>query len=335
MTSAGRIFSGVQPTGNLHLGNYLGAIKNWVDLQTDFDCIYCVVDLHAITVPQEPVNLRRSIREVTACLIASGIDPSRSVLFNQSRVPQHAELAWVFNCVARLGWLNRMTQFKEKAGKNRENATVGLYAYPTLMAADILCYKATHVPVGEDQKQHLELTRDIALAFNSMFDVDFFPQPEPQIQKTASRVMSLRDGSSKMSKSDTSDATRINLTDSVDDIAQKIKRAKTDPEALPSEVEGLANRPEARNLVGIFSGLSGRPESHILAEFGGQGFGVFKPALAELVVDVISPISQKMNQLLAEPDEIDKLLASGAEQAYAITGPVLEDVKKIIGLTPP
>tara|TARA_E500000178_G_scaffold53235_1_gene49281 strand:+ start:1285 stop:2391 length:1107 start_codon:yes stop_codon:yes gene_type:complete len=335
MTSAGRIFSGVQPTGNLHLGNYLGAIKNWVDLQTDFDCIYCVVDLHAITVPQEPVNLRRSIREVTACLIASGIDPSRSVLFNQSRVPQHAELAWVFNCVARLGWLNRMTQFKEKAGKNRENATVGLYAYPTLMAADILCYKATHVPVGEDQKQHLELTRDIALAFNSMFDVDFFPQPEPQIQRTASRVMSLRDGSSKMSKSDTSDATRINLTDSADDIAQKIKRAKTDPEALPSEVEGLADRPEARNLVGIFSGLSGRTESHILAEFGGQGFGVFKPALAELVVDVISPISQKMNQLLAEPDEIDKLLASGAEEACAITGPVLEDVKKIIGLTPP
>ena len=335
MRSDGRIFSGVQPTGNLHLGNYLGAIKNWVDLQRDFDCIYCVVDLHAITVPQEPVNLRRSIREVTACLIASGIDPSRSVLFNQSRVPQHAELAWVFNCVARLGWLNRMTQFKEKAGKNRENATVGLYAYPTLMAADILCYKATHVPVGEDQKQHLELTRDIALAFNSMFDVDFFPQPEPQIQRTASRVMSLRDGSSKMSKSDTSDATRINLTDSVDDIAQKIKRAKTDSEALPSEVEGLADRPEARNLVGIFSGLSGRTESHILAEFGGQGFGVFKPALAELVVDVISPISQKMNQLLAEPDEIDKLLASGAEEAYAITGPVLEDVKKIIGLTPP
>jgi len=335
MTSAGRIFSGVQPTGNLHLGNYLGAIKNWVDLQTDFDCVYCVVDLHAITVPQEPVNLRRSIREVTACLIASGIDPSRSVLFNQSCVPQHAELAWVFNCVARLGWLNRMTQFKEKAGKNRENATVGLYAYPTLMAADILCYKATHVPVGEDQKQHLELTRDIALAFNSMFDVDFFPQPEPKIQKTASRVMSLRDGTSKMSKSDTSDATRINLTDSVDDIVQKIKRAKTDPEALPSEVEGLADRPEARNLVGIFSGLSGRTESHILAEFGGQGFGVFKPALAELVVDVISPISQKMNQLLAEPGEIDKLLVSGAEEACAISGPVLEDVKKIIGLTPP
>jgi tryptophanyl-tRNA synthetase len=333
MTSASRIFSGVQPTGNLHLGNYLGAIKNWVGLQTDFDCIFCVVDLHAITVPQDPDNLRRSIREVAACLIASGIDPSRSVLFNQSRVPQHAELAWVFNCVARLGWLNRMTQFKEKAGKNKENATVGLYAYPTLMAADILCYKATHVPVGEDQKQHLELTRDIAMAFNSMFDVDFFPLPEPQIQKTAARVMSLRDGSSKMSKSDTSDATRINLTDSIDEIVQKIKRAKTDAEVLPSELDGLADRPEARNLVGIFSGLSRRAEEDILAEFGGQGFGIFKPALAELAVDVISPISQRMNQLLAEPDEIDKLLAFGAEQAHAITGPVLADVKKIIGLT--
>ena len=334
MISAGRIFSGVQPTGNLHLGNYLGAIKNWVNLQTDYDCIYCVVDLHAITVPQDQNNLRKSIREVTACLIASGIDPSRSILFNQSRVPQHAELAWIFNCVARLGWLNRMTQFKEKAGKNRENATVGLYAYPTLMAADILCYKATHVPVGEDQKQHLELTRDVAMAFNSMFNIDFFPQPEPQIQKTAARVMSLRDGASKMSKSDTSDATRINLTDSIDDIAQKIKRAKTDSEVLPSESAGLANRPEARNLVGIFSGLSGRAESDILDEFGGHGFGVFKPALAELAVDVISPISQNMNQLLAEPDEIDKLLARGAEQAHGIAGPILSDVKKIIGLTP-
>ena len=334
MIRSGRIFSGVQPTGNLHLGNYLGAIKNWVALQADFECIYCVVDLHAITVPQDPDNLRRSIREVTACLIASGIDSDQAVLFNQSRVPQHAELAWMFNCVARLGWLNRMTQFKEKAGKNRENATVGLYAYPTLMAADILCYKATHVPVGEDQKQHLELTRDIAMAFNSMFDVDFFPQPEPQIQQTAARVMSLRDGSSKMSKSDTSDATRINLTDSADDIAQKIKRAKTDPEVLPSEPDGLADRPEARNLVGIFAGLSGRSEADILSEFGGQGFGVFKPALADLAVQVIAPIGAKMNQLLAEPEEIDRLLAKGAEQAQALTAPVLADVKKIIGLSP-
>lgn len=329
----GRIFSGVQPTGNLHLGNYLGAIKNWIALQDEFDCIYCVVDLHAITVPQEPAILRRAIREVAACLIASGINPEKSVLFNQSRVPQHAELAWIFNCVARLGWLNRMTQFKEKAGKNRENATVGLYAYPTLMAADILAYKATHVPVGEDQKQHLELTRDIAVAFNSMFDADFFPQPEPQIQKTAARVMSLRDGSSKMSKSNISDATRINLTDSADEIAQKIKRAKTDPEPLPSEIEGLEGRPEATNLVGIFAGLSGRTAEDILSEFGGQGFGVFKPALAELCVSQIAPISKEMNKLLEQPEEIDRLLEKGAGQAQAIAAPILAEVKQLIGFS--
>lgn len=327
----GRIFSGVQPTGNLHLGNYLGAIKNWIALQDDFECIYCVVDLHAITVPQEPAVLRRAIREVAACLITSGINPEKSILFNQSRVPQHAELAWIFNCVARLGWLNRMTQFKEKAGKNRENATVGLYAYPTLMAADILTYKATHVPVGEDQKQHLELTRDIAVAFNSMFDTEFFPQPEPQIQATAARVMSLRDGNSKMSKSDASDATRINLTDSADDIAQKIKRAKTDPEPLPSEVAGLAGRPEATNLVGIFAGLSGRNQTDILSEFGGQGFGVFKPALAELAVSQIAPISAEMNKLLAQEDEIDAVLEKGAAQAQAIAVPILAEVKKLVG----
>lgn len=327
----GRIFSGVQPTGNLHLGNYLGAIKNWIALQDDFECIYCVVDLHAITVPQEPAVLRRAIREVAACLIASGINPEKSILFNQSRVPQHAELAWIFNCVARLGWLNRMTQFKEKAGKNRENATVGLYAYPTLMAADILTYKATHVPVGEDQKQHLELTRDIAVAFNSMFDTEFFPQPEPQIQATAARVMSLRDGNSKMSKSDASDATRINLTDSADDIAQKIKRAKTDPEPLPSEVAGLAGRPEATNLVGIFAGLSGRNQADILSEFGGQGFGVFKPALAELAVSQIAPISAEMNKLLTQEDEIDAVLEKGAAQAQAIAVPILAEVKKLVG----
>ncbi len=327
----GRIFSGVQPTGNLHLGNYLGAIKNWIALQDDFECIYCVVDLHAITVPQEPAVLRRAIREVAACLIASGINPEKSILFNQSRVPQHAELAWIFNCVARLGWLNRMTQFKEKAGKNRENATVGLYAYPTLMAADILTYKATHVPVGEDQKQHLELTRDIAVAFNSMFDTEFFPQPEPQIQATAARVMSLRDGNSKMSKSDASDATRINLTDSADDIAQKIKRAKTDPEPLPSEAVGLTGRPEATNLVGIFAGLSGRNQADILSEFGGQGFGVFKPALAELAVSQIAPISAEMNKLLAQEDEIDAVLEKGAAQAQAIAVPILAEVKKLVG----
>lgn len=327
----GRIFSGVQPTGNLHLGNYLGAIKNWIALQDDFECIYCVVDLHAITVPQDPSVLRRSICEVAACLIASGINPEKSILFNQSRVPQHAELAWVFNCVARLGWLNRMTQFKEKAGKNRENATVGLYAYPTLMAADILAYKATHVPVGEDQKQHLELTRDIAAAFNSMFDSEFFPQPEPQIQATAARVMSLRDGNSKMSKSDISDATRINLTDSADDIAQKIKRAKTDPDVLPTEIAGLAGRPEAANLVGIFAGLSGRTQADVLSEFGGQGFGVFKPALAELAVLQIAPISAEMNKLLEDDAQIDALLEKGAEQAQAIAGPILAEVKKLVG----
>ena len=275
--------------------------------------------------------LRRSICEVAACLIASGINPEKSILFNQSRVPQHAELAWVFNCVARLGWLNRMTQFKEKAGKNRENATVGLYAYPTLMAADILAYKATHVPVGEDQKQHLELTRDIAAAFNSMFDSEFFPQPEPQIQATAARVMSLRDGNSKMSKSDISDATRINLTDSADDIAQKIKRAKTDPEVLPTEIAGLAGRPEAANLVGIFAGLSGRTQADVLSEFGGQGFGVFKPALAELAVLQIAPISAEMNKLLEDDAQIDALLEKGAEQAQAIAGPILAEVKKLVG----
>ena len=330
-TAKGRIFSGVQPTGNLHLGNYLGAIRNWVSMQDEYECVYCVVDLHAITVPQDPSALRQSIREVTASLIASGIDVQRSVLFNQSRVPQHAELAWIFNCVARLGWLNRMTQFKEKAGKNRENATVGLYAYPTLMAADILAYKATHVPVGEDQKQHLELTRDIAIAFNSMFDTDLFPAPEPVIQTTAARVMSLRDGTSKMSKSDASDATRINLTDDADLIAQKIKKAKTDPDALPSEAAGLEDRPEARNLVGIFAALSDKPVDDVLAEFGGQGFGAFKPALAELAVDVISPISSEMRRLLDDTAEIDRLLGEGAERAQQITAPILAEVKDVMG----
>ena len=329
--SKGRIFSGVQPTGNLHLGNYLGAIRNWVDLQRDFESVYCVVDLHAITVPQDPAALRRSTREVAASLIASGIDTETSILFNQSQVKEHAELGWLFNCVARLGWLNRMTQFKEKAGKNRENATVGLYSYPTLMAADILAYQATHVPVGEDQKQHLELTRDIANAFNSMFGVEFFPQPEPLILGTAARVMSLRNGSSKMSKSDESDYTRINLTDDADLITAKLKKAKTDPEPLPSEVDGLEDRPEARNLVGIFAGLSGRSEADVLAEYGGQGFGVFKPALADLTVSVISPISQKMNALLEDEAEIDKILAKGADRARAISVPILAQAKEIMG----
>ena len=327
----GRIFSGVQPTGNLHLGNYLGAIRNWVNYQSSYESIFCVVDLHAITVPQDPSALRQSTREVAASLIASGIDINESILFNQSQVSCHAELSWIFNCVARLGWLNRMTQFKEKAGKNRENATVGLYGYPVLMAADILAYKATLVPVGEDQKQHLELTRDIATAFNSMFDVECFPLPEPKIETTAARVMSLRDGSSKMSKSAESDMTRINLTDDTDLIAQKIKKAKSDADVLPSELEGLEGRPEARNLVGIFAGLSGRSQEDVLSEFAGQGFGAFKPALAELATEVISPISTEMRRLLNDVAEIDNQLAKGAQRASAIAEPILDEVKEIVG----
>ena len=327
----GRIFSGVQPTGNLHLGNYLGAIRNWVNYQSSYESIFCVVDLHAITVPQDPSALRQSTREVAASLIASGIDINESILFNQSQVSCHAELSWIFNCVARLGWLNRMTQFKEKAGKNRENATVGLYGYPVLMAADILAYKATLVPVGEDQKQHLELTRDIATAFNSMFDVECFPLPEPKIETTAARVMSLRDGSSKMSKSAESDMTRINLTDDTDLIAQKIKKAKSDADVLPSELEGLEGRPEARNLVGIFAGLSGRSQEDVLSEFAGQGFGAFKPALADLATEVISPISAEMRRLLNDVAEIDNQLAKGARRASAIAEPILDEVREIVG----
>ncbi len=326
-----RIFSGIQPTGNLHLGNYLGAIRNWVSLQDDFESIYCVVDLHAITVPQDPEKLRQSTREVTACLIAAGISPERSILFNQSRVPQHAQLAWIFNCVARLGWLNRMTQFKEKAGKNRENATVGLFAYPTLMAADILAYQATHVPVGEDQKQHLELTRDIAQAFNSAYGVEFFPLPEPQIFGSATRVMSLRNGASKMSKSDESDYSRINLTDDAEMIAQKVKKAKTDPEALPSEIEGLEGRPEAQNLVGIYAALADMTPEAVLQEFGGRGFGDFKPALGDLAVAKLSPIGDKMRELLESPDQIDQILDEGAARAEAIAAPILDAVNDLVG----
>ena len=330
-----RIFSGIQPTGNLHLGNYLGAIRNWVTLQDSFESIYCVVDLHAITVAQDPQQLRQSTREVTASLIAAGISPQRSILFNQSRVPQHSQLAWIFNCVARLGWLNRMTQFKEKAGKNRENATVGLFAYPTLMAADILAYRATHVPVGEDQKQHLELTRDIAQSFNMNYDVDFFPLPEPQIFGTATRVMSLRDGSSKMSKSEASDNSRINLTDDDDLIAQKIRKAKTDPDALPSEAEGLEGRPEAQNLVGIYAALADSDVDTVLRDFGGRGFGDFKPALAELAVAKLSPMGQEMRRLLANPGDIDAVLDDGAARAEAIAAPIIEQVNEIVGFLGP
>ena len=327
-----RIFSGVQPTGNLHLGNYLGAIRNFVDLQSKYECIYCVVDLHAITVWQEPKKLASNTREVTASFLAAGINPESSIIFNQSQVLAHAQLAWIFNCVARLGWLNRMTQFKEKAGKQRENASVGLYAYPSLMAADILTYKANHVPVGEDQKQHLELTRDIAQKFNNDFGVEFFPEVEPLIIGEATRVMSLRDGSKKMSKSDLSDQSRITFTDTEDEISRKIRRAKTDPEVLPMDISGLKSRPEAANLVGIFAALSGQTSSEVLKDFGGRGFGDFKPALADLAIEKLAPISSEMRRLLADPGYIDAVLADGAERARAIADPILAEITEIVGL---
>ncbi|MDQ0511011.1 tryptophan--tRNA ligase [Ancylobacter amanitiformis] len=340
-----RVFSGVQPTGNLHLGNYLGAIQRFVALQDRYDCIYCVVDLHAITVWQDPVELKKQIREVTAAFIASGIDPARHIVFNQSQVSGHAELAWVFNCVARLGWLNRMTQFKEKAGKDRENASVGLYAYPSLMAADILLYRATHVPVGEDQKQHLELTRDIAQKFNSDFGPTitrlglglgetgeaFFPLTEPLIGGPAARVMSLRDGSKKMSKSDPSDLSRINLTDEADQVASKIRKAKTDPEPLPTEAEGLKGRPEADNLVGIYAALSDMPKEQVLADFGGGQFSTFKSALVDLAVAKLGPIGGEMKRLVAEPEHIDAILRDGAARARVLADETLNQVKDIVG----
>jgi tryptophanyl-tRNA synthetase len=338
---AERVFSGVQPTGNLHLGNYLGAIAKFVALQETHACIYCVVDLHAITLPQEPDELRASIREVTAAFIACGIDPEKHIVFNQSQVSEHAELAWVFNCVARLGWLNRMTQFKEKAGKERENASVGLYAYPCLMAADILAYRATHVPVGEDQKQHLELARDIAQKFNLDFAASiaahghgdaFFPLPEPLIQGPATRVMSLRDGLKKMSKSDPSDYSRINLSDDADTIAQKVRKAKTDPEALPSEIEGLAQRPEADNLVGIYAALNGVTKIDVLKAFGGGNFSAFKSALVDLAVAKLGPIGAEMKRLKADPAFIDGVLVGGAARARAIAAKNIACVKDILGL---
>ena len=339
-----RVFSGVQPTGNLHLGNYLGAIVKFVALQKQYDCIYCVVDLHAITQPVSvwggPAELTESIRHVTAAYLACGIDPKQHIVFNQSQVPEHAELAWIFNCVARLGWLNRMTQFKEKAGKDRENASVGLYAYPNLMAADILVYRATHVPVGEDQKQHLELCRDIAQKFNNYFADSirahghgdaFFPLTEPLIQGPATRVMSLRDGSKKMSKSDPSDYSRINLADDADIIAQKIRKAKTDPEPLPSEEAGLAGRPEADNLVGIYAALADVPKVQVLKEYGGSQFSTFKKALIDLLVARLSPVGDEMRRLMKEPDSIDAVLADGSERAGAIAVEVMRSVKDIVG----
>jgi tryptophanyl-tRNA synthetase len=335
MSKKNRIFSGVQPTGSLHLGNYLGAIRNWARLQDEFEAIYCVVDLHAVTAPHDPKELSRATREVTAGLIASGIDPTRSIIFNQSMVPEHAELSWLFNCIARLGWLNRMTQFKEKAGKNREQASVGLYAYPVLMAADILAYKATHVPVGEDQKQHLELTRDIAQSFNSTYGVDFFPLPEPQIFGSATRVMSLRDGTKKMSKSDESDYSRINMTDGADEIAQKIRKARTDPDPLPGTVDGLAERPEALNLVSIYAALEDIEIDQVIQEYQGQGFSTFKKALADLAVVRLGPVGNEMKRLTAESGEIDKVLADGTERATQLSRPIVAEVREIMGFLDP
>ncbi len=330
-----RIFSGVQPTGDLHLGNYLGAIRNWVRLQDDYDCLFCVVDMHAITVWQDPAQLTASTREVAAAMLAAGVDPARHIIFNQSQVSGHAELAWILNCVARLGWLNRMTQFKEKAGKHRENASVGLYAYPNLMAADILLYKATHVPVGEDQKQHLELARDIAQKFNSDTGVDLFPIVEPLIFGTATRVMSLRDGTAKMSKSDPSGYSRINMTDSADDIAKKIRKAKTDPEPLPESPAGFEGRPEAANLMGIYAALSDTTIDDVCSRFGGGQFSAFKQDLSDLAVSVLDPIDTEMRRLLADTAYVDGVLRQGAERARALAAPVLREVQDTIGFLHP
>ena len=345
-----RIFSGVQPTGNLHLGNYLGAIKRFVELQDSHDCIYCVVDLHAVTVWQDPQELAGNIREVTAAFLASGIDAEKHIVFNQSQVAEHAELAWLFNCVARMGWLSRMTQFKEKAGKDREKASVGLFAYPALMAADILTYRATHVPVGEDQKQHLELTRDIAQKFNNDYSTriadlelgtpmqvgdetvnGYFPLTEPIIGGPAARVMSLRDGSKKMSKSDPSDLSRIVMTDDADTIMKKFRKAKTDPDALPSETDGLKDRPEADNLVGLYAAMADTTKQGVLDDFGGQAFSTFKPALTELAVERIGPIAGEMRRLQSDPHEIDAVLRRGADRAKEIAATTLADVKEIVG----
>lgn len=327
-----RILSGVQTSGQLHLGNYLGALVKFVRLQDEAECLYFLADLHAITVWQDPAKLPDQMREVAAAFIAAGVNPDKAAIFPQSAVPEHAELAWIFNCVARLGWLDRMTQFKEKSGQHKERSSVGLYAYPVLQAADILVYKATHVPVGEDQKQHLELTRDIAQKFNNDFGAPgFFPITEPVIQGPGARIMSLRDGAAKMSKSDPSEQSRINLLDDAEAISQKIRKAKTDPEPLPETVEELKLRPEADNLVGIYAALSGVTKEQVLAEYGGKGFGTFKPALADLTVAKISPIGDEMRRLMADPAEIDKVLKRGADKARSIAGPVLAETKKLVG----
>lgn len=328
-----RVFSGIQPSGGLTLGNYLGAVKRFVEMQqADYETIYCVVDLHAITVWQNPEELRARTREIAAFFMASGLDPAKSILFNQSAVPEHAQLGWIFNCVARMGWMQRMTQFKDKAGKNAQNASLGLFGYPALMAADILLYHATHVPVGDDQKQHLELTRDIAIKFNHDFGVDFFPVTEPVIGGPAARVMSLRDGSKKMSKSDPSDLSRINMGDDADTIAQKFRKAKTDPDALPSEIDGLEGRPEARNLVGIYAALGDESVESVLAEVGGKQFSEFKPMLVERAVEKLGPITSEMNRLMQDTAEIDRVLKDGSERARAIASPILKKTYDIVGM---
>ncbi len=330
-----RIFSGVQPTGNLHLGNYLGAIRNWVRLQDNYECLFCVVDLHAITVWQDPNELRSNTRSVTAALVAAGIDAKKNIIFNQSQVSGHAELAWIFNCTARLGWLNRMTQFKEKAGKNKENASVGLYAYPNLMAADILLYKGTHVPVGEDQKQHLELARDIAQKFNNDFCIEYFPIVEPLIIGSASRVMSLRDGKSKMSKSDPSALSRIDLTDNADLIAKKIRKAKTDKGDLPASPDEFIGRPEAANLIGIFAALADQEVNEVCSQFGGQQFSVFKQNLIDLAIVKLAPVREEFCRLMDNPAYLDDLMADGAQRARAVSEPVLKEVHDIVGFFQP
>jgi len=326
-----RIFSGIQPSGIPTLGNYLGAIRNWVALQADHECLFCVVDLHAITVWQDPASLATATRDLAASLIACGIDPARHVLFHQSAVPAHVRLAWLFNCVARLGWLNRMTQFKDKAGRDRENVSAGLYVYPNLMAADILAYHATRVPVGDDQRQHIELANDIAQKFNHDYGVDFFPTIEPLILGPAARVMSLRDGSKKMSKSDPSDQSRINLTDAADTIALKIRRAKTDPEPLPDDPLALEARPEARNLVGIYAALSNADHAAVLQAFGGKGFGTFKEALADLVIAKLGPIADETRRLVSDAGHVDRVLREGARRAAAIADPIVAEAERLVG----
>ena len=333
LTFPTRIFSGIQPSGGLTLGNYLGALKRFVEKQDEgIETIYCLVDMHAITVWQDPAKLRQQTREAAAGFIAAGIDPARSILFNQSQVTAHVELAWIFNCIARMGWMSRMTQFKDKAGKNSENVSLGLFAYPSLMAADIMAYKATHVPVGEDQKQHLELCRDIAMKFNNDYKVDYFPIVEPVIEGAATRVMSLRDGTKKMSKSDPSDQSRINLTDDADTIAKKIRKAKTDTEPLPDNVAGLKDRPEAKNLVNIYAALAGHTPDQVVKDFAGAQFGTFKPALADLAVATLSPITREMSRLMKDPAEIDRILGKGADRADALARPILNEVYDIVGM---